>query len=190
MGQNRANELHSELYRPSPSSKVMTIQPSPKRKMDACDTWAITFTEQDMEGVDFLHNDALVLSISIQRKMVRRVLVDQGSSAEILYYLAFKALGFTKDQLSPVDAPLVCFTGIPVYSIGKIVLPVFAARYSWMWSLLWLFRRAPTMPMLGRNRMHDMKTVTSTLHQCVRFIGESGRQGPSREIKWPPKVLC
>ncbi|KAI8524669.1 hypothetical protein RHMOL_Rhmol13G0165900 [Rhododendron molle] len=32
--------------------------------------------------------------------MVRRVLVDQGSSTEILYHSTFKALDFTKDHLS------------------------------------------------------------------------------------------
>lgn len=103
MDQDRANELHRELYQPS--SEVMMIQPSTKRKMDARRTWKISFTEQDMEGISFPHNDALVLSIPLQRKMVRRVLIDQGSSAEILYYSAFKALGLTKEQLTPVDAP-------------------------------------------------------------------------------------
>lgn len=52
--------------------------------------------------------------------------MDQGSSAEVLYYSAFKALGFTKDHLSLVEALLVGFAGTPVYPVGKIVLPVFA----------------------------------------------------------------
>ncbi|KAF7144927.1 hypothetical protein RHSIM_Rhsim04G0047900 [Rhododendron simsii] len=116
MDRSRANKLHDELYHPLP--EVMVLQPSLKRKMEARQTWAITFTEKDMDGLSQPHNDALVLSIPIGRKMVRRVLVDQGSSAEILYYSAFKALGFFRDQLSPVDAPLVGFTGTPVYPLG------------------------------------------------------------------------
>ncbi|KAG5553606.1 hypothetical protein RHGRI_011485 [Rhododendron griersonianum] len=125
MDQGQANELHKEQYQPSPS-EVMVIQPSSKRKMDARHTWEITFTEQDMEGVSFPHNDALVLSIPFQRKMVCRVLIDQGSLVEILYYSAFKALGLTKNQLTPVDAPLVGFIRILVYPVGKIKLPVYA----------------------------------------------------------------
>ncbi|KAG5516099.1 hypothetical protein RHGRI_036966 [Rhododendron griersonianum] len=176
MDQRQANELHSELYRPSPSVKVMTIQPTPKRKRDARDMWEITFTEHDMEGVRFPHSDALVLSIPIQRKMVRRVLVDQGSSAEILYYTAFKAFGFTKDHLSPVDAPLVGFTGILVYPVGKIVLPVFASLVRLDVEFIVVNSPSPYNAILGRNWMHGMKAVASTLHQCVWFIGESDRQ--------------
>lgn len=176
MGQHWANELHSEMYQPSPSAEVMAIQLAPKCKRDARDTWEITFTECDMEGVTFPHSDALVLSIPIQHKMVRRVLVDQGSSAEILYYIAFKALGFTKDHLSLVDVPLVGFTGIPVYPVGKIVLPVFADLVQLDMEFIVVNSPSPNNAILGRNWMHDMKAVASTLHQCVRFIGEFGRQ--------------
>ncbi|KAG5548722.1 hypothetical protein RHGRI_014171 [Rhododendron griersonianum] len=175
MDQHRANELHNELYRPSPSSEVMEIQPTLKCKRDARDTWEITFTEQDMEGVAFPHNDTLVLSIPIQRKMVRRVLVDQGSSTEILYYAAFMALGFTKDQLSLMDAPLVGFTGIPVYQVGKIVLPIFAGSVRLDVEFIVVHSPSPYNAILGHNWMHGMKAIASTLHHCVQFIGKSGR---------------
>ncbi|KAG5537301.1 hypothetical protein RHGRI_024672 [Rhododendron griersonianum] len=135
MSKAQANELHEKLYHPSPPPRVMVVRNSSKRKMDARSTWEIKFTEQDLEGLSLPHNDALVLSLPFQRKLVRRVLVDQGSSAEILFYSAFKALGLSKEQLIgskkkeqliPVEAPLVGFTGIPVYPLGKVILPVCA----------------------------------------------------------------
>ncbi|KAG5536375.1 hypothetical protein RHGRI_023967 [Rhododendron griersonianum] len=162
MGQNRANELHRELYQPSPS-EVMVKQSSMKRKMDARHTLKVTFTERDMEGVSFPHNDALVLSLPIQRKMVRRVLVDQGSSTEILYYSVFKALGLPKDQLSPVDAHLVGFTAILVYPVGKIVLPVFAGSMQIDVEFIVVNSLSPYNAILGRNWLHGMKAVASTL---------------------------
>lgn len=45
IGQHWANQLHSKLYRPSPSLEVKSVQLMPKRKRDPRDTWAITFTE-------------------------------------------------------------------------------------------------------------------------------------------------
>ncbi|KAG5516462.1 hypothetical protein RHGRI_037243 [Rhododendron griersonianum] len=148
----------------------MTIQPSSKRKMNARHTWEITFTERDLP-----HSDALVLSLPIQRKMVRRVLVDQGSSAEILFYSAFRALGLSKDQLTPVDAPLIGFTGIPVYPLDKIVLPIYAGSVQLEVEFIVVSSPSPYNAIMGRNWLHGMRAVASTLHQCVRFIGESGR---------------
>ncbi|KAF7138339.1 hypothetical protein RHSIM_Rhsim07G0161900 [Rhododendron simsii] len=154
----------------------MVIQPSSKCKMDAHHTWEITFTDWDMEGLPLPHNDALVLSIPFQRKMVRRVLVDQGSSTEILYYSAFKALDLSRDQLSPVDTPLVGFTGISVYPLGKIVLSVFAGSVQLDVEFIVVNSPSPYIAILGRNWLHGMKAVWPTLYQCVRFIGESRRQ--------------
>lgn len=74
MDRGWAAELHRELC--LPPSEVMMIHPSSKRKMDARQTWEITFTEQDMQGVSFPHNDALVISVTFQWKMVCRVLID------------------------------------------------------------------------------------------------------------------
>ncbi|KAG5556294.1 hypothetical protein RHGRI_006788 [Rhododendron griersonianum] len=175
MNKAQANELHEKLYRTSPPG-VMVVQNSSKRKMDARSTWEIRFTEQDLEGLSLPHNDALVLSLQFQRKLVRRVLVDQGSSAEILFYLAFKALGLSKEQLTPVEAPLIGFTGIPVYPLGKVVLPVYAGSVKLNIEFIVVSSPSPYNAILGRNWLHGMRAVASTLHQCVRFIGESGRQ--------------
>ncbi|KAG5532129.1 hypothetical protein RHGRI_026666 [Rhododendron griersonianum] len=154
----------------------MVIQQSSKRKMDARSTWEITFTVQDLEGLSLPHNDALVLSIPFQQKLVRRVLVDQGSSAENLFYSAFKALGLSKDQLTSVEAPLIGFTGIPVYPLGKIVLPVYASSVKLDVEFIVVSSPSPYNAILGRNWLYGMRAVASTLHQCVRFIGESRRQ--------------
>ncbi|KAG5557203.1 hypothetical protein RHGRI_007467 [Rhododendron griersonianum] len=175
MNKAQANELHEKLYRPS-STGVMVVQNSSKRKMDARSTWEIRFTEQDLEGLSLPHNDALVLSLQFQRKLVRRVLVDQGSSAEILFYSAFKALGLSEEQLAPVEAPLIGFTGIPVYPLGKIVLPVYAGSVKLDMEFIVVSSPSPYNAILGRNWLHGMRAVASMLHQCVRFIGESGRQ--------------
>ncbi|KAG5565631.1 hypothetical protein RHGRI_001519 [Rhododendron griersonianum] len=181
MSKAQANELHEKLYHPSPPG-VMVVHNSSKRKMDARSTWEIMFTEQDLEGLSLPHNDALVLSLPFQRKLVRRVLVDQGSSAEILFYSAFKALGLSKDQLTPVEAPLVGFTGIPVYPLSKVVLPVYAGSVKLDMEFIVVSSPSPYNAILGRNWLHVIRAVASTLHQCVRQGGPGGLQKVFRQL--------
>ena len=49
----------------------------------------IGFSEDDARQLHHPHDDALVVSILVEDYNMHRVLVDNGSSANILYYLAF-----------------------------------------------------------------------------------------------------
>ena len=49
----------------------------------------IGFSEEDARRLYHPHDDALVVSIRIEDYNMHRVLVDNGSSAAILYYSAF-----------------------------------------------------------------------------------------------------
>ena len=50
----------------------------------------IGFSEEDARCLHHLHDDALVVSIRIKDYNMHKVLVDNGSSANILYYPAFQ----------------------------------------------------------------------------------------------------
>ncbi|XP_030927462.1 uncharacterized protein LOC115953801 [Quercus lobata] len=54
------------------------------------DEQAITFTDDDAERVHHPHDDAIVITLLIADYTTRRVLVDNGSSVDILYYSAFQ----------------------------------------------------------------------------------------------------
>ena len=45
----------------------------------------ITFTDEDFKGVDYRLDDTMVISVDINRFTIRKTLVDQGSSVDILY---------------------------------------------------------------------------------------------------------
>ena len=55
---------------------------------------------------------------------VKRVMVDQGSGAEIMYPNLYNGLGLTPEDLTAYDSPLVSFDGKAVISKGQIRLPV------------------------------------------------------------------
>ena len=57
------------------------------------------------------HNDALVLTFRIGGYDIKKVLVDQGSGAEIMYPDLFKGLNLKPKDLEKYDSPLVGFDG-------------------------------------------------------------------------------
>ena len=57
------------------------------------------------------------------------MLVDNGSSANILYYPLFQQMGINRARLTPTNAPLVSFGGIRVLPLGAITLSVTVGDY-------------------------------------------------------------
>ena len=61
-------------------------------RMRTTDEQAITFTNEDAERVHHAHNDAIVITLLIVDYTTRRELMDNGSSANILYYPTFQQM--------------------------------------------------------------------------------------------------
>ena len=70
------------------------------------------------------HYDALVLTLCISGFDVHRVLVDLGSTADLLQLLAFTQMKLSSDMLNSVEGILFCFNGATKKTLGDITLPV------------------------------------------------------------------
>ncbi|GAV71419.1 hypothetical protein CFOL_v3_14913, partial [Cephalotus follicularis] len=86
----------------------------------------ISFSEVDYEGVRLPHDDLVVVTLQVELFTMKRILVDSGSSTNILYKHAFNQLRIPADQLRPVKTPLVGFAGEMVHPLGSIDLSVVA----------------------------------------------------------------
>ena len=54
---------------------------------------SVAFTLDDIKGIIYPHDDPLVVSLQISTAMVHRILVDGGSSANILFMDTFEKIG-------------------------------------------------------------------------------------------------
>ena len=82
------------------------------------------FSDEDKIGTIQPHDDALVIILRIGGYDVKRVLVDQGSAAEIMYPDLFKGLNLRAEDLTPYNSPLVSFEGKVIIPKGQIRLLV------------------------------------------------------------------
>ena len=82
------------------------------------------FSDEDKIGTIQPYDDTLVVILKIGGYDVKRVLVDQGSGAEIMYPDLYKGLNLRSENLTVYDSPLVSFDGKIVVPKGHIRLPV------------------------------------------------------------------
>ena len=85
---------------------------SPKTR--GIDEPTISLIDEEAERIHHPHDDAIVIILFIADYTTRRVLVDNGSSADILYYPAFQQIRLGRDLLRPVCSPLIGFRGMKV----------------------------------------------------------------------------
>ncbi|XP_073109694.1 uncharacterized protein [Elaeis guineensis] len=88
----------------------------------------ITFIEEDVQGVQFLHNDAVVVNLNIINYDAHRVLIDNESSVDILFYDAFSKMEMLDDRLGRMDSSFVEFIGDTIPVEGVIMLLVKAGQ--------------------------------------------------------------
>ena len=145
-------------------------------KMTRVDNPTISFTEEDTGQLRHPHDDALVINLSIVDFNTRRVLVDNGSSVDIIYYIVFQQMRIDKEQLLPLDAPLVGFNGTKVFPVGTIALPVTIKTYPQQLikevSFLVIDCSSVYNAIIERPTLNVWRATTSTYHLLVKFLME------------------
>ena len=88
------------------------------------------FSEEDAKGVKQPHDDHLAIMLIIEGFYTRRILVDNGSSTDIIYLSTFQQLKLDPGRLRPFESPLISFNGDRVYPKGIVTLMVTVGFYS------------------------------------------------------------
>ncbi|XP_019053926.1 PREDICTED: uncharacterized protein LOC109114912 [Nelumbo nucifera] len=139
----------------------------------------IYFTEDDIRGIQYPHDDVLVVRLLSNDFRVKRILVDYSSSTNILFLEAFKRMELDETDLQPIDIPLVCFNGEVVCPLGKVRVPVEAGSplhtVHFEHDFLVVATLSPYNAILGRPILHALQAVVSTYHLALKFPTNTGR---------------
>jgi len=84
----------------------------------------MTFGPDDVRPLQAPHNDPLVVQLKIATALVRRVLINTGSSVDIITLECFKKLHYSEEDLEVTNTPLVGFGGQHIYPVGVKKLTV------------------------------------------------------------------
>ena len=82
------------------------------------------FSDEDKIGTIQPHDNALVITLWIGGYDVKRVMVDKGSTVEIMYPDLYKELNLKAKDLTPYSSPLVSFKWKIFIPKGQVRSPV------------------------------------------------------------------
>uniref|UniRef100_A0A2N9HBH6 RNA-directed DNA polymerase n=1 Tax=Fagus sylvatica TaxID=28930 RepID=A0A2N9HBH6_FAGSY len=165
------------------------------RKSLKMDDQVISFSEDDARNIHHPHDDALVVTLTIAGFLTRRVLIDNGSSADIIYLPAYQQMKIDKEQLKPIDIPLVGFTGDKVKPLGVVSLIIEAGTYPKQvrTSVEFLVVDCPSAynVIIGRPTLNKLRAVTFNLpsprpeakHQTMKIDEGHKLVEPTEELE-------
>ncbi|KAL8125842.1 hypothetical protein AgCh_013223 [Apium graveolens] len=138
----------------------------------------LAFDDSDLEGVKFPHDDPLVVTPIIGNSPVKRVLVDNGASVDILLHDTFLRMGYNDSQLTPTDMPIYGFAGVECPVEGIIKLPTTIGteprQATQMLDFVVVKASSTYNAIMGRTGIHAFKAVPSSYHSVMKFPTRNG----------------
>ncbi|XP_057432240.1 uncharacterized protein LOC130724995 [Lotus japonicus] len=141
----------------------------------------ITFSPVDFCGIKPHLDDPIVVLLRVNQLNVQRVLLDQGTSADIIYDNAFDRFGLNEGDLTPYAGTLVGFAGEQVWVRGVLDLDTIVCEFENAKTLkvryLILGAVRSYNMIIGRNTLNRLCVVISTAHLAVKYPLPDGRIG-------------
>ena len=139
-----------------------------------------------MEGCQHPHDDPLMIRAVVANKTIHRVLVDNGSSADIIFALAFDKMVIGREKLEPVSTYLCGFSRERVLPLGstQLVLTLGDPPCQATTTTRFLIVDSPSAynMLLGRPSLNAIRAVPSAYHMVIKFPTEkwsmNGRRKP------------
>ena len=139
----------------------------------------LSFTKADLHDVVPHDNDPVVISVVTVGRKAHRVLVDQGSSADVMFWSTYNKLRLSPDLLRPYTGCLYGFAGDQVEVRGYLELRTTFTdgTTSRTENIRYLVVNANSAYniLLGRPTLNRLREVSSTRHMKLKLPDLSGR---------------
>ena len=139
----------------------------------------ITFTDRDFRAIDTQQDDPMVITIDLANCEIRKTLVDQGSSVNVLYWRTFKKMGLDESEIIPLDKQIIGFSGERVDTKGYIDLHTRFGEIGRGQKTIYVRYVAVHVnkfynALLGRPSLNKLGVIVSTLHLAMKFPADQG----------------
>ncbi|KAK9951507.1 hypothetical protein M0R45_006945 [Rubus argutus] len=118
LDRKQSNTCSASRYKPAPTQKRLKRDP-----------WKVGFSDEEETGIVTPHDYPLVISAKVHTDLMHKVLVDGGSSANIIFKSAYLKLDLPLENISITVNPLISFSGETVQPLGSIWLNVEVGQY-------------------------------------------------------------
>ncbi|XP_057730262.1 uncharacterized protein LOC130945571 [Arachis stenosperma] len=146
-----------------PKQHVPIINPQPE----------VTFTHADFNTNIQNLDDPVVITLQLGNLLVKKVLLDPGSSADVLFYSTFQKMKLSDNMLQSTGGDLVGFSGERVPILGSVWLQTtlgeqpLSKTHDIQYLVVDCF--SPYNLILGRPFLNKFGAIVSTVHLCVKF---------------------
>ncbi|XP_057733872.1 uncharacterized protein LOC130949061 [Arachis stenosperma] len=133
----------------------------------------VTFTHADFDSSIQNLDDPVVITLQLGDLLVRKVLLDPGSSADVLFYSTFQKMKLSDNILQTTGGDHVSFSGERVPVLGSVLLKITLGEHplSKTCDIQYLVVDcfSPYNLILGRPFLNKFDAIVSTVHICVKF---------------------
>ncbi|XP_059629797.1 uncharacterized protein LOC132272719 [Cornus florida] len=136
----------------------------------------IRLGDENISRVQLPHEDSLVISLLVANCMIKRVLIDLGSSANIITNAVFEQLEISSSSIRATSSPLMGFDGTKVDPLRVIDLSVTTAKRTLKENFVLTEIHPSYNLIMGRGWIHRMNGVPSTLHQVMQCLSPDNKE--------------
>ncbi|XP_052295858.1 uncharacterized protein LOC127901870 [Citrus sinensis] len=133
----------------------------------------IMWTDEDEEGILYPHEDALVIRATVASKKFDRILVDTGSSVDVLFKSTLEEMGIADRKLEYTNTSLKGFGGGKLVPLGVVELPITIGSPPTERTVILDFvvvdEEGPYQMILGRPFLRMSKAVLSNHYLALKY---------------------
>ncbi|XP_072084713.1 uncharacterized protein [Arachis hypogaea] len=164
---------HTSSARKRTYRAMLAVENNPHNPPPMQEVPELTFGHADLNSTYTNYDDPVVISIQLGDLIVRKVLLDPGSSADILFFTTFQKMKLSTNILQPYSGELVGFSGERVPVMGSVWLQTtlgeqpLSKTQDVQYLVVDCF--SPYNVILGRPFLNKFTAIVSTFHLCVKF---------------------